>query len=167
MPVLRPERLLQKGLIFMIAYYVMASAANIIFLIAFSRFLNITVCSIVPMIVLLLLTVWSFYYKEQGRQMPLGDTSYTALGERFSKEERSALYICLSNSFRVIIPFCLPFVLFFPNYIKAFSVLLYFAAIILGRWTFNCKHKEEINARLSRESCELEEQIKKEENGNL
>ena len=99
--------------------------------------------------------------------MPLGDTSYTALGERFSKEERSALYICLSNSFRVIIPFCLPFVLFFPNYIKAFSVLMYFAAIILGRWTFNCKHKEEINARLSRERRELEEQIKKEENGNL
>jgi len=167
MPLLRTKGLLQKGVNLMIVYYVIALVANIISLIVLSNCISITIVSIVPVIVFILLAIWSFYYKEQSRQKYQGDTAYTVKGDRFSKEEQNNLHTCLSNSFSMMIPLCVPFIFFFPNHIEAFSVVLYFVGIILGRGMFDCRYKKEVEERLSREKRELEEQIKKEEIGKL
>ena len=148
-------------------YCIVTVLVNIISLLVFRSNIRLSIASIVPAVVIALLTLWSFFYNEQKSKKEPGDTSYTVSGERFSEEEQKGLYECLSKAFHIMIPFCIPFVFFFFDFVKVCSVGLYFFGIIFGRIMFNKKYSAAVRTRIEKEKNELESQIKKEENGRF
>ena len=151
----------------MIIYYVICLILNFISVFVLRDYLNFGYTSAVPLVVMAILAFWAFFYNEQKTKKTMGDTAYTVSGERFSEEEQKALYACLAKSACLMIPLCVPFVLFFSGAVKAVSIAFVFAAIVLGRWIFNVKYLSSVKERINKESKELEEQLKKEENGKM
>lgn len=148
-------------------YYTITIGANIVSLLIFRQHIRLSMASAVPAVVIFLLALWSFFYNEQRSKKVRGDTSYTVSGERFSEEEQKALFSCFSKSFRIMIPLCIPFVFFFPDFVKVCSVGLCFFGIFFGRMMFNKKYSATVRTRIEKEKSELETQLKKEENGRF
>ncbi len=151
----------------MIIYYVICLILNFISAFVLRDYLNLGYTSAVPLVVLVILAFWAFFYNEQKTKKTMGDTAYTVSGERFSEEEQKALYACLSKSACMLIPLCVPFILFFSGAVKAVSVVFVFVTIVLGRLIFNVKYSNAVKERINKEQKELEEQLKKEENGKM
>lgn len=151
----------------MIFYYTIFLIITVVSFCLFSEIRNISALSLIPAVVAGLLTFWSVYYSSQQNKKTPEDSSYTVRGERFTVDERIKLYSCLSKSFQIMIPICVPFVLFFNDYVKMFSVIIYFAGIIVGRIFFSIRFSKEVKARINSERKELENQLKREENGNM
>lgn len=151
----------------MIIYYIICLILNLISIFVFRDYINFGYASSVPLVVMAVLSFWAFFYNEQKTKKTMGDTAYTVSGERFSEEEQKSLYACLAKSAVIFIPLCVPFVLFFSTAVKAVSVVFVILTIILGRFAFNMKYSNSVKERISKESRELEEQLKKEENGEI
>ncbi|MBE6587428.1 MAG: hypothetical protein E7647_03325 [Ruminococcaceae bacterium] len=151
----------------MIIYYVICLILNLISVFAFRDSLNLGYTSAVPLVVIAILAFWAFFYNEQKTKKTTGDTAYTVSGERFSEEEQKELYGCISKSACMLIPLCVPFVFFFGAAVKAISIAFVFISIVLGRLIFNFKYSNSVKERINKEQKELEEQLKKEENGKV
>lgn len=151
----------------MIVYYTISLIISVVSFCLLSEIRNISTLSVIPIVVAALLIFWSIYYSSQQNKKTPEDSSYTVSGERFTVDERIKLYSCLSKGFQIMIPVCVPFVLFFNDYVKMFSVLIYFAGIIVGRIFFSIRYSKEVKARINSERKDLENQLKREENGNM
>ena len=71
----------------------------------------------------------------------------------------------MRNSYLIVIPLFVPFVLFFSTLIKTSSLILYFIGFCGGMIYYRIRNYRAIKKSLNDEETELKKQIKREELG--
>ncbi len=143
-----------------IVYYIVAVSANIVSVLVFRNYINISVMSTIPLILIVLSVFQAVYFNKHN------ELNTTAYGSGFTKNEEAELSKYTSKSLLSVIPVMIPFILFFDSLLKIISVLLYIFGFIAGPVIYKIKHRDDLNSRINREKKELEEQKKREEMGN-
>lgn len=144
-----------------IIYYAVTIILNIIAAFIFHEHINITVMSILPLLLLGLMIFQGFFF----RNYKIEDGFRTAYGSDLNENEENTLFIYNSNSIFTAIPFVIPFVIFFVSGIKFISILVYILALTSGPIIYRLKHKGTISNRINAQNDELKRQKEKEELG--
>ncbi len=146
---------------FLAGYICIALVLNGISAVAFYKYLHITIFSLLPLTLMAVMLFQALYYR---KGKPDNDLS-TAYGSGFNNKEQSAILQYVSKSLTVGIPLLIPFALFFTDMVKILSVPVYILSFAAGIVYYRIKHKDELQNRIQEEKRQLEEQIKKEEQG--
>ena len=146
---------------FLAIYIFITLFLNVLSAFVFYKNLHISILSLVPVALIAVMLFQAIYYK---KGTPENEVS-TAYGSGFNNKEQSALLKYASKTLFAGIPLLIPFVFFFTDAIKILSVFVYIVSFAAGIVYYRIKHKEELENRINEEKRQLEEQIKKEEQG--
>lgn len=146
---------------FLAIYIFITLFLNVLSAFVFYKHLHISVLSLLPVALIAVMLFQAIYYK---KGTPESDVS-TAYGSGFNKKEQSSLLKYASKTLFTGFPLLIPFVFFFTDAIKILSVLVYILSFAAGIIYYRIKHKDELEDRINEEKRQLEEQIKKEEQG--
>ncbi|MBO4982992.1 MAG: hypothetical protein J6D23_02950 [Clostridia bacterium] len=141
--------------------YVISIALTTIFGFIFSSKIVLGYSSITPMFVSVIMIIQAFVIKYS--------TSSTNFSNgNLSNEEVSTLVKTISIATIYLIPLNFPLVIFFGVQAKIIvSLLVLFSSYAIGLVAFRLKYSIKIKARLSKENADLQEQLKKEEMGQI
>ena len=89
----------------------------------------------------------------------------TAYGSNLTADEENKLLRSGSSFLCATVPWMIPFILFFPSFVKVLSFLVYIVGLIGGLILYRIKNKEKIMNRMNAEVLERQEQEKKEQLG--
>lgn len=142
-------------------YYILTMSLNAISVILFYNHINITLLSIVPVALFLLMIFEGVVLRTE----KIENGFKTAFCSNFNTEEENLILIYSSNSLFTLSPFLIPFVLFFPSLVKLISLLVFVMGFALGAVVFRIKNKNKIIERYEAEREELNQQKKNEELG--
>ncbi len=142
-------------------YYFSTIFINIVAAIIFHEHINISVMSIVPIFVLVLMLFQGLYFRNE----KIENGFRTAYNSNLNEDEENSILDYNSNSLFIAIPFLVPFVLFFPSGAKLISLLIYALGFISGGIVFRIKNKDTIHKRFEAEKEELKRQKENEELG--
>lgn len=145
----------------LIIYYVLAVSANIVSLFVFKNHINVSAVSMIPLILIILAVFQSVHFNKQSET---NDFS-TAYGSGFNDNEQAQISKYTSKALLIIIPFMIPFVLFFVSPLKAVSIFIYILGLIIGPVVYRIENRDKLRHRINSENKELEEQKKREELG--
>ena len=145
----------------MIVYYCVTILANLIALFVFFKSINITVLSILPIVLIALMIFQSLFFKNEKQESGF-KTNY---GSNLSQSEENKMSNCASTFMLATIPWMIPFVIFFSSPIKILSVLVYIIGFIGGAVLYKLKNKGKITSRVDFEEAERREQEQKEQLG--
>ncbi|MBR4032782.1 MAG: hypothetical protein IKJ07_08630 [Clostridia bacterium] len=145
----------------MLIYYCIAIIANIVAAFVFHKSINISVLSIIPLFLIALMIFQAKYFKSE----KVENGSGTAYGSDLTSDEENDLLDSGSKFLFATIPWMIPFVIFFPSFVKALSILVYIVGLVVGLLIYRIKHKGKINGRMCSEDQERKDQEKKEELG--
>lgn len=146
-----------------VVYYLITVIATIIIAISNTDIINISIYSVIPLILIAISAFQAFYHYNNRSKIDFNSGNNSPLLEK----EWNILSVYMSFSFVFFIPLMFPFVVFFPTPAKALSLILYFLAFISGNIYFRLKYGNAIKSRLDDENKSLTEQLKKEEMGKL
>lgn len=146
---------------FFVGYICITLVLNGLSAFIFNKHLHISVLSLLPLALMTVMLFQALYYR---KGKPDNDFS-TAYGSGFNTKEQSALLRYASKSLTVGIPLLIPFVLFFADIVKTLSIPVYILSFAAGIVYYRIKHKDELKNRIQEEKRQLEEQIKKENQG--
>lgn len=149
----------------MYIYYFVHAILNIGLLTAFRDGINITFYSAVPTFIMVLMFIQTCTFRVDFQDSVKGAAYSPSDNVRLTLEERQKQYEYLRYSFRVFIPFVLPFMFFFSSYVKLFSLIPYVLGYLVGGVSFRIKYGNTINERMRAEKDELKKQIQNEELG--
>lgn len=141
--------------------YVISIALTTIFGFVFSSKIVLDYSSITPMFVSVIMIIQAFVIKYS--------TSSTNFSNgNLSNEEVSTLVKTISIATIYLIPLNFPLVIFFGVQAKIIvSLLVLFSSYAIGLVAFRLKHSTKIKERLAKENTDLQEQLKKEEMGQI
>ena len=125
--------------------------------------MNITEMSLMPAILLIAAAVISAYLNEHRDESVQFNTGF--IRSDLTEEEWRELDACESKVFRLSLPLYLPFIFFFPSWVKLFSLLVFFGSYAGGAVYFRICRGKDVKARRLRETEELEAQKKRESSG--
>lgn len=145
-----------------IVYYILAVGANIVSFFVFSNYINISVMSIIPLILIVLAVFQSVYFNKQSENNDFN----TAYGSGFTENEQAQLSKYTSKTLLLVIPFIVPFIFYFTSGLKLITILFYVLSLIIGPVVYRIKNKDDLNRRINKQKKELEEQKKREEMGD-
>lgn len=145
----------------MVVYYCTAIVANIVAAIIFHKSINITGLSIIPLFFIALMIFQALIFKNE----KVENGFRTAYGSNLTADEENKM-LCSGSSFLfATTPWMIPFVLFFPPYVKIFSILVYIVGLTGGLLSYRIKNKGKIMSRMNSEEKECQEQEEKEQFG--
>lgn len=145
----------------MIIYYCITIIANIAAAIVFYKNINVTVLSVVPLFLIVLMIFQALIFKNEKAE----NGFRTAYGSNLTADEENEMLDSGSSFLLATIPWMIPFVLFFPSIVKALSILVYIVGLVCGLALYRIKNKGRIVNRTDAEEKERREQEKKEQLG--
>lgn len=145
----------------MIVYYSITILANIIAIFIFHKNINISALSIIPLILIALMIFQAYFFKKEKAENGFRTTYRSNL----TNDEENNMLNSSSTFLLATIPWIIPFIFFFPSFVKILSVLVYIIGLIGGFVLYRIKNKEKITNRMNAEEIERQEQEKKEELG--
>ena len=145
----------------MIVYYSITILANIIAIFIFHKNINISALSIIPLILIALMIFQAYFFKNEKEEKGF----HTTYGSNLTADEENTMLHSGSTFLFAMIPWMIPFILFFPSFVKVLSLLVYIIGLIGGLILYRIKNKEKITNRMNTEETERQEQQKKEELG--
>lgn len=165
MPELWKKRLLSSfkgnGRLTMIIYYCITIIANIVAAIVFYKNINVTVLSVMPLLLIALMIFQALLFKNE----KVENGFRTAYGSNLTADEENKMLDSGSSFLLATIPWMIPFILFFPSIVKVLSILVYFVGLVGGLILYRIKNKGKIVNRIDAEEKERQEQEKKEQLG--
>jgi len=145
----------------MVIYYCITIIANIIAAIAFQKSINITGLSLIPSFLIALMFFQALIFRNE----KVENGFRTAYGSNLTADEENKKLSNGSNFLLGIIPWLIPFILFFPSFIKVLSVFIYLIGLVGGLILYNIKNKKNISNRMNAEETDRQHQEKKEKSG--
>ena len=145
----------------MIVYYSITILANIIAIFIFHKNINISALSIIPLILIALMIFQAYFFKKE----KVENGFRTTYGSNLTNDEEINMLNSASTFLLATIPWIIPFIFFFPSFVKILSVLVYIVGLIGGLILYRIKNKDKIVDRIDVEEKERQEQEKKEELG--
>lgn len=145
----------------MIIYYCATILANIAAIFLFYKNINISVLSIVPLFLIVLMIFQAHFFKSEKTE----NGFRTAYSSNLTADEENKMLDSGSSFLFATIPWMIPFVLFFPSIVKALSILVYIIGLVGGLILYRIKNKGRIVNRMDVEEKERQEQEKKEQLG--
>lgn len=145
----------------MIVYYSITILANIIAIFIFHKNINISALSIIPLILIALMIFQAYFFKKE----KVENGFRTTYGSNLTNDEENNMLNSSSTFLLATIPWIIPFIFFFPSFVKILSVLIYIVGLIGGLILYRIKNKGKIVDRIDVEEKERQEQEKKEELG--
>ena len=145
----------------MVIYYCITILANIVAVIVFHKSINISVLSVMPLFLIALMIFQAHIFKNE----KVENGFRTAYGSNLNADEENKLLSSSSSFLFATIPWMIPFILFFPSFVKALSVLVYIVGLVGGLILYRIKNKVKIVNRIDAEEKERQEQEKKEQLG--
>ena len=145
----------------MIIYYCITIFINVILSVIFRNYINITYLSLIPLFVIVLMIFQAAFFKTHKIESGF-KTNY---GSNLTVEEENEMQKNIANFMLAMIPLMIPFIFFFPSFVKVFSIILYIVSLFGGVIIFRLKNKDKIVGRAEQEEKERKEQEKKEQLG--
>ena len=145
----------------MIIYYYVTVLTNIVAIFIFFKNINITVLSIIPIMLISLMIFQAKVFKSER----IENGFRTAYGSNLTADEENKMLDCGSSFLLATIPWMIPFILFFPSFVKVLSILVYIIGLVGGLILYRIKNKGRIINRMDVEEKERQEQEKKEQLG--
>lgn len=145
----------------MIVYYSITILANIIAIFIFHKNINISALSIIPLILIALMIFQAYFFKKE----KVENGFRTTYRSNLTNDEENNMLNSASTFLLATIPWMIPFIFFFPSFVKILSVLIYIVGLIGGFVIYKIKNKEKITNRMNAEEIERQEQEKKEQLG--
>ena len=145
----------------MVIYYCITILANIAAIPIFFEYINISVLSIVPLFLIALMIFQALLFKNE----KVENGFRTAYGSNLTADEENKLLGSGSSFLFATIPWMIPFILFFPPFVKVLSTLVYIVGLIGGILLYRIKNKGKILNRMNAEEMERQEQEKREQLG--
>ena len=145
----------------MIVYYSITILANIIAIFIFHKNINISALSIIPLILIALMIFQAYFFKKE----KVENGFRTTYGSNLTNDEENNMLNSTSTFLLATIPWIIPFILFFPSFVKILSVLVYIVGLIGSLILYRIKNKGKIVDRIDVEEKERQEQQMKEELG--
>ena len=145
----------------MIVYYCITLLANFIAIFIFHKNINISVLSIIPLILIALMIFQAYFFKKE----KVENGFRTTYGSNLTADEENKILDSGSTFLFATIPWIIPFIFFFPSFVKILSVLVYIIGLIGGLILYRIKNKGKIVDRIDVEEKERQEQQMKEELG--
>ncbi len=145
----------------MLIYYCITILSNIIVAVAFYQNINITELSILPLFLIALMIFQAHFFKIE----KVENGFRTAYGSSLTADEENKMLSSGSTFLFATIPWMIPFVLFFPSFVKLLSLLAYIIGLVGGLILYRIKNKGRIVSRMDAEEKERQEQEKKEQLG--
>ena len=145
----------------MIIYYYVTVLTNIAAIFIFFKNINITVLSIIPIMLISLMMFQAKFFKSERIENGFG----TAYGSNLTADEENKMLDSGSSFLLATIPWMIPFILFFPSIVKVLSILVYIIGLVGGLILYRIKNKGRIVNRMDVEEKERQEQEKKEQLG--
>ena len=145
----------------MIIYYCITIIANIAAIFVFHKSININGLSIIPLFLIALMIFQALIFKNEKEE----NGFRTAYGSNLTADEENKIFSSGSSFVFAAIPWMIPFIFFFPSFLKALSILVYIVGLFGGLLLYRIKNKGEIINRMKAEEKERQEQEKKEQLG--
>ena len=145
----------------MIVYYSITILANIIAIFIFHKNINISALSIIPLILIALMIFQAYFFKKE----KVENGFRTTYRSNLTDNEENNMLNSASTFLLATIPWIIPFIFFFPSFVKILSVLIYIVGLIGGLILYRIKNKGKIVDRIDVEEKERQEQQMKEELG--
>ena len=145
----------------MLIYYCILIIANVASIFIFNQSVNITGLSILPLLLIVLMSFQAYMFKNT----KIENGFRTAYGSKLTEDEENSMFNSGSIFLVVMIPWMIPFVIFFSSTIKMFSILVYFIGLIGGLVAYRLKNTNKIVKRMDTEEKERQAQEKREELG--
>ena len=145
----------------MVIYYCITILANIAAIPIFYEYINISALSIVPLFLIALMIFQALLFKNE----KVENGFRTAYGSNLTADEENKLLGSGSSFLFATIPWMIPFILFFPPFVKVLSTLVYIVGLIGGILLYRIKNKGKILNRMNAEEMERQEQEKREQLG--
>ncbi len=142
-------------------YYCIMIIANIVLAVIFYRNINITILSFVPIFLIALIVFQVKYFKNE----KVENDFRTTYGSNLTEDEETSMFEYISKALIAIIPWMIPFVIFFSSLIKALSIFVYVFGFISGALMYRLRNRDKVLSRIKFEEKEREEQEKKEQLG--
>ena len=145
----------------MIIYYCITILANISAIFIFYKHINISALSILPLFLIALMIFQAYFFKKE----KVKNGFRTTYGSNLTADEENKILDSGSTFLFATIPWIIPFIFFFPSFVKILSVLVYIIGLIGGLILYRIKNKGKIVDRIDVEEKERQEQQMKEELG--
>ena len=145
----------------MIIYYCITIIANIVAAIVFYKNINVTVLSVMPLLLIALMIFQALLFKNE----KLENGFKTAYGSNLTADEENKMLDSGSSFLLATIPWMIPFILFFPSIVKVISILVYIVGFVGGLILYKIKNKGRIINRMDAEEKERREQENEEQLG--
>ena len=145
----------------MLIYYCVTIIANIVAIFVFYKSINIDGLSLIPLCLIALMVFQAIFFKNE----KVEDNSRTAYGSNLTTDEENKMLFSGSTFLLAMIPWMIPFIFFFPSFVKVLSILIYIIGLVGGLVLYRFKNKERINKRMKVEETQRQEQEKKEQLG--
>ena len=145
----------------MIIYYCITILANIAAIFIFHKNINISALSIIPLILIALMIFQAYFFKKE----KVENGFRTTYRSNLTDNEENNMLNSASTFLLATIPWMIPFIFFFPSFVKILSVLVYIVGLIGGLILYRIKNKGKIVDRIDVEEKERQEQQMKEELG--
>ncbi len=145
----------------MIIYYCVTTIANIAAIFLFHKSININGLSIIPLFLIALMIFQALIFKNE----KVENGFRTAYGSNLTADEENKMHGSGSSFLFATIPWMIPFIFFFPSFVKALSILVYIVGLFGGILLYRIKNKGKIIDRMNAEEKERQEQEKKEQLG--
>ena len=141
----------------MIVYYSITILANIIAIFIFHKNINISALSIIPLILITLMIFQAYFFKKE----KVENGFRTTYGSNLTNDEENNMLNSTSTFLLATIPWMIPFIFFFPSFVKVLSVLAYIVGLIGGLILYRIKNKGKIVDRIDVEEKERQEELGK------
>ena len=145
----------------MVIYFCITILANIAAIPIFYKYINISVLSIVPLFLIVLMIFQAHIFKNE----KVENGFRTAYGSNLTADEENNLLGNGSSFLFATIPWMIPFIIFFPAIVKVLSILVYIIGLVGGLILYRIKNKGKIVNRIDAEEKDRQEQEKKEQLG--
>ena len=128
----------------MIVYYSITILANIIAIFIFHKNINISALSIIPLILIALMIFQAYFFKKE----KVENGFRTTYRSNLTDNEENNMLNSASTFLLATIPWIIPFIFFFPSFVKILSVLVYIVGLIGGLILYRIKNKGKIVDRI-------------------
>jgi len=137
----------------MLFYYCITILANVVAVVLFYNYINITELSILPLFLIALMAFQAPFFKNEKIESGFR-TNYNINQANLTAEEENQMFGNASKFMFATIPWMLPFIFFFPSPAKALSFLMYLIGLIGGLLVYRFKNKCKIAHRIKTEDKE-------------
>lgn len=142
-------------------YYFIMVIIYAVLSIVFTNRIIITAASLLPMFLMILSICQAVYFNNNRGKKDFNIINDSPVNE----QEWGKVSVYMRNSYIIVAPLFLVFVLFFSTWIKLLSIILYLFGFAGGMLYYRIQHRDVISNRFAEEESELKKQQELEELG--